>query len=114
MSEGKEWTMPSKHVYNRHMKKVSIAELKNRLSQYLRYVKAGEPVVIMERNQPVAHMIPIPPPGKNPDERLSRLEARGIVRRGRSARLRGYQFPDADGAESGVVEALRRERETGR
>lgn len=40
------------------MRSVNIAELKNRLSTYLTFAKAGEVVVIRDRNLPVAKLIP--------------------------------------------------------
>jgi prevent-host-death family protein len=40
------------------MRSVNVAELKNRLSKYLTFVKAGQEVVIRERNLPVAKLIP--------------------------------------------------------
>jgi prevent-host-death family protein len=40
------------------MRVVNIAELKNRLSTYLTYAKAGEEVVIRDRNRPVAKLVP--------------------------------------------------------
>ena len=36
------------------MKSVNIAELKDRLSGYLNDVKAGEEILVRDRNQPVA------------------------------------------------------------
>jgi prevent-host-death family protein len=36
------------------MKQVAVAELKDRLSQYLRLVKAGETIEITERSVPIA------------------------------------------------------------
>ena len=41
------------------MTKVGTAELKNRLSHYLRQVRQGETVVVMDRNEPVARLEPI-------------------------------------------------------
>ena len=38
---------------------VGTRELKNRLSEYLRRVKAGETVIITERGQPVGQIVPI-------------------------------------------------------
>lgn len=38
------------------MRRVSITELKNKLSQYLRLVKQGETVEILERSIPVAEI----------------------------------------------------------
>jgi prevent-host-death family protein len=41
------------------MRSVNIAELKNRLSAYLQYVRAGEEIVIRDRNLPVAKLVPL-------------------------------------------------------
>jgi prevent-host-death family protein len=41
------------------MKSVNIAELKNRLSVYLNDVKAGEEILVRDRNQPVARIVPL-------------------------------------------------------
>lgn len=38
------------------MRSVNVAELKNRLSKYLRFAKGGEGVVIRDRNLPVAKL----------------------------------------------------------
>ena len=40
------------------MVSVNVAELKNRLSKYLRFAKAGEEIVIRDRNLPVAKLVP--------------------------------------------------------
>jgi len=40
------------------MRSVNIAELKNKLSSYITYAKAGETIVIRDRNLPVAKLIP--------------------------------------------------------
>jgi prevent-host-death family protein len=61
------------------MRSVNIAELKNRLSTYITYAKAGETIVIRDRNTPVAQLVPLPV-----DESLSQEErelvAAGIMR----------------------------------
>jgi len=41
------------------MMSVNIAELKNRLSAYLQHVRAGEEVVIRDRNLPIAKLVPL-------------------------------------------------------
>jgi len=41
------------------MQSVNIAELKNRLSAYLQHVRAGEEIVIRDRNLPVAKLVPL-------------------------------------------------------
>ena len=40
------------------MRSVNVAELKNSLSKYLTFAKAGEEVVIRDRNLPVAKLVP--------------------------------------------------------
>lgn len=37
---------------------VNVAELKNRLSKYLTFVKGGEEIIIRDRNLPVAKLVP--------------------------------------------------------
>jgi antitoxin (DNA-binding transcriptional repressor) of toxin-antitoxin stability system len=41
------------------MKQVGIAELKSRLSEFLRLVQGGESIAILDRNRAVAHIVPI-------------------------------------------------------
>jgi len=40
------------------MRTVNIGELKNQLSAYLQYVRAGEEVIVRDRNMPVARIVP--------------------------------------------------------
>jgi prevent-host-death family protein len=48
------------------MKSVGLRELKNRLSEYVREVRAGESVFVTDRGEVVAELIP---PGRAMDER---------------------------------------------
>jgi prevent-host-death family protein len=41
------------------MRKVGIADLKARLSEYLRAVRRGETIAVLDRETPVAHIVPI-------------------------------------------------------
>jgi prevent-host-death family protein len=41
------------------MKTVRIAELKARLSEYLRVVRRGETIAVLDRDTPVAHIVPV-------------------------------------------------------
>ena len=63
------------------MKSVNIAELKNRLSVYLNDVKAGEEILVRDRNQPVARIVPLAR-SKDEDEELLALAAQGKLRLG--------------------------------
>lgn len=47
---------------------VNIAELKNRLSKYLQQVRAGQEIVIRDRNLPVAKLVPFRAPDTSAEE----------------------------------------------
>jgi prevent-host-death family protein len=91
------------------VKSAKIAELKNNLSRYLDHVKAGGSVIVLERDRPVAQIVPLSGRGgrrKGRDvARLARLERQGVIRRGtggcpdwlgrrRPPRLRGSVLRD--------------------
>jgi prevent-host-death family protein len=63
------------------MKSVNIAELKNHLSVYLNDVRAGEEIVVRDRNQPVARIVPITR-SRDEDEQLLALASQGKLRLG--------------------------------
>jgi prevent-host-death family protein len=62
------------------MKQVRIAELKARLSEYLRAVRRGETIAVLDRETPVARIVPVrdqsalqirkPAPGTPPPNRV--------------------------------------------
>ncbi len=41
------------------MKQVRIAELKSRLSEYLRAVRRGESIAVLDRETPIAQIVPL-------------------------------------------------------
>jgi prevent-host-death family protein len=45
--------------HNVTMKQVRIAELKARLSEYLRTVRRGETIAVMDRDTPIAQIVPV-------------------------------------------------------
>ena len=63
------------------MKSVTIAELKNRLGVYLNDVKAGEEILVRDRNQPVARIVPLIR-SRDEDEELLALASQGKLRLG--------------------------------
>ena len=63
------------------MKSVNIAELKNRLSVYLNEVKRGEEILVRDRNQPVARIVPLAR-SRDEDEELLSLASQGKLRLG--------------------------------
>jgi prevent-host-death family protein len=71
--------------YYSHMKKTGIAELKNNLSRYIDQVKGGESILVLDRNQPVAQIVPLQTAARGAasnEERIARLERKGLIRRG--------------------------------
>ena len=62
------------------MRQVRIAELKARLSEYLRIVRRGETIAVLDRETPVAQIVPVrdrstlrvrkPAPGTPPPNRV--------------------------------------------
>jgi prevent-host-death family protein len=60
------------------MRSVNVAKLKNQLSKYLAFAKAGEEVVIRDRNLPVAKLVPFSAQDASEDE--LRLVAAGKMR----------------------------------
>jgi prevent-host-death family protein len=60
------------------MRSVNIAELKNRLSKYLTFAKAGEEIVIRDRSLPVAKLVPFSSDEASDDDLL--LVAAGKMR----------------------------------
>ena len=57
---------------------VNVAELKNQLSKYLTFAKAGEEIVIRDRNLPVAKLVPFSADEASEEELL--LVAAGKMR----------------------------------
>ena len=72
------------------MAAVGIRELKNRLSQYLKRVRAGERVIVTERGKPVA--ILSPPPTSQADRHIETMLREGIARWG-GGKPRGAPHP---------------------
>jgi len=62
------------------MRSVNIAELKNSLSAYLNEVRAGEELLVRDRNVPIARIVPLR--ADDYDAELLKLSAEGKVRLG--------------------------------
>ncbi|HVC61137.1 MAG TPA: type II toxin-antitoxin system prevent-host-death family antitoxin [Acetobacteraceae bacterium] len=99
------------------MKIARITEGKSNLSGLIDRLKAGSPVLIVDRGRPVARLEPITgSPQEDPDGRLSGLLRDGVVRPRRSnppQALFSTQPPRMCGGPSGV-NALIMERREGR
>lgn len=46
------------HDYYVTMSNVRVADLKSRLSQHLRNVRAGRPITVLDRSTPIARIVP--------------------------------------------------------
>ena len=81
------------HDYTQVMRKVGIADLKSHLSEHLRRVRGGRTITVLDRDTPIAQIVPyeaegplevrratrkprelrLPPPSANPTDSLSVL-----------------------------------------
>jgi antitoxin (DNA-binding transcriptional repressor) of toxin-antitoxin stability system len=92
------------------MKVVRLAEAKKELAHHLEYVKRGGTIRLVDRDRPVADLVPIP---DDDDALLASLEKRGLVRRGKGGRIPADLLrPGPRGA--GVLDALIEERRSSR
>lgn len=97
------------------MKKVNIAKLKNELSHYISYVKHGGIVQVMDRNMPVAEIIPFGmKTQRGADDLLQRMEKQGFLTRSHKALGKDFFAWSSAGPEAGVLAELLAERKGGR
>jgi antitoxin (DNA-binding transcriptional repressor) of toxin-antitoxin stability system len=98
------------------MKYAKIGQLRDGLSRYIDQVRDGGEVLVLDRDRPVARLVPAGTAARAPggdSERLAELERRGLVRRGRG------RFPEAlrrgrpVAVHGSVLADLRKERESG-
>lgn len=100
------------------MRTVNIAELKNKLSSYVGYAKAGETIIVRDRNRPVAKLIPFVAEGVS-EENMA-LVAAGLMRLGEGrlsmeeilAMPKGRMTPEAE-ARGAATQALLDDRNEG-
>jgi prevent-host-death family protein len=95
------------------MKEAKISEIKNQLSRYLALVRRGEVVRILDRNVPIAQIVPIQTASSAPTagaEVLADLERKGLIRRGTARIAPELLRNDPPGKPVGALEALLEER----
>lgn len=97
------------------MKIATISEAKNKLSQLLDWVKAGETVIIMDRDIPVARLESVHRQGDS-QGRSERLIRAGIARGPVTPFQKGYfkKHPPIRIAGADILKALLDEREESR
>jgi len=95
--------------------RAGVAELKAGLSRYLERVKAGHEVLVTDRGQPVAKIVPIGTAGRR-GSRRARLVREGTLLPGRGRVRASLLRPPAGSAAKGraVLDALLEERREGR
>jgi antitoxin (DNA-binding transcriptional repressor) of toxin-antitoxin stability system len=99
------------------MEKTTISQLKARLSAYLRKVRAGQTILILDRDEPVARIERVASGSDDRaagDDRVLRLERAGLLRRATRRLSRERLRAAAPKAKASVLEALLEERRRGR
>jgi prevent-host-death family protein len=99
------------------METASVSELKSRLSEFLRLVRGGGSIMIMDRGKPVAVLGPVQSRGeaKDMEAGLARLRDAGLVRIG-SGKLPEdfWDWPRPKDPDRLAVKGLLQDREEGR
>jgi prevent-host-death family protein len=62
------------------MRSTNIADLRNRLTQYLQEVRAGEEIIVRDRQRPIAKIVPFTVDDDDADD--AALVAGGLMRKG--------------------------------
>lgn len=89
----------------------TVVDLKARLSEHLRLVKAGHEVVITDRNVPIARLVPLDDSERKSTRRL-RLTRSGTLKPGSGKMPAALKRPPAGPPEgASVVDALLAERD---
>lgn len=93
------------------MKSVNIADLKNHLSVYLNDVKAGEEILVRDRNKPVARIVPLAR-SSDEDEELLALASQGKLRLGEGHVEESFwQMPAPRVTEANLRRVIQQERD---
>lgn len=97
------------------METTGVAELKASLSEYLAMVKAGQEVLVTDRGQPVARIVPVARTEAGIPVHLLALERAGLVRFGKGSLPEGFwDEPRPEDPKGLALRALLSEREEGR
>jgi antitoxin (DNA-binding transcriptional repressor) of toxin-antitoxin stability system len=98
------------------MKYAKIGQLRDGLSRYLDEVREGSEILVLDRDRPVARLVPAggsaPVPGGD-EGRLLDLERRGLLRRGKGRYPAVLKRGRPLAVRGSVLADLRSERESG-
>ncbi|HEX7423473.1 MAG TPA: type II toxin-antitoxin system prevent-host-death family antitoxin [Terriglobales bacterium] len=94
------------------MRTVNISDLKARLSAHIQLVRDGEEVLVCDRNQPVARIVPCHLENRSEQER--RLVARGVLTPPLKKRPASATWPEPPGnvSDKAMEQVWREERES--
>jgi prevent-host-death family protein len=96
------------------MKRARIAELKNRLSHYLQFVRRGQSVLVYDRDTPIARIEPVRDAAQaDPDNWTEELQRAGVLKPPVSGLPRDW-LKRRPSTSSDILGALLDEREGGR
>jgi prevent-host-death family protein len=96
------------------MRRASIAAFKARLSEYVDAARAGEEVIVMDRNKPVARLGPVTVPIRGEAQLIGLIRA-GLARPAVRALPRGFwRRPRPADRQARALAALIEERAEGR
>jgi prevent-host-death family protein len=94
------------------MKSASVTELKANLSRYLRMVRRGSEVQILERGVPIAKLVALHGIAREGDaSRLERLAKAGVLRRGTGDLGWATEEPPVRAKKASLSRALHQDRE---
>ena len=97
------------------MLKANVSTLKNNLSRYLQKVRRGQTVEVLDRDQPVARLVPVSMSDKNHEEWVGNLTRLDLIRRGAmKGSTKILKTPPPGKVTANVLEALLEERRGGR
>jgi prevent-host-death family protein len=96
------------------MKQAKISELRDRLSHYLRRVRQGETIEVVNREAPIARLVPVAPSTREPGTWARRLQQAGLVKVGPMKGVREILQKKPVRKKTGVLDALLQQRREGR
>ena len=103
-------------AYYSHMDHAKISQLRDHLSRYLDRVRAGGEVLVLDRNRPIARVVPVAgghAAAASDAERLLALERQGLLRRGGGRLPQGWARRRRAKVKGSVLRDLLRDREAG-
>jgi prevent-host-death family protein len=97
-------------ILERPVRSTNIADLRNRLTQYLQEVRAGEEIVVRDRDRPIARIVPFNV--DNADFEDAALVKSGLMRKGSGSLPASFWRARRPGATlEQVVDAVRADRD---